>query len=362
MLPIERIAAQLAGTKEGRGLTVYLRTDRFRGGRLDLRRELDLAVSALARRLIRRGADPGELEAEAGLVVARLEEVRAGSRGLALFSCAARGIFHALPLDAPVIPGAHWGEGFALGPLARALAQTPRVVVALVRLGRIRFFRVLGGEVEEAGEVCAAVGEDEPGPSLGRATAALRSLLRAEPVACVLLGGDARAVGAWREMLPDDLGARVERCARLRVDAKPAEVLEKALEELWRMKRTRDEQLVDDLLRAADAGLAAIGPEAVAEAVGVGEAGRLVVPEGFQLPGVECSACGLLAPAGAPEHCPVCGARLLTVPDLVARMEERVTDAGGSIEEIGGQPAAQLAEHEGIGAFLRGPRTVGAGA
>ena len=362
MLPIERIAAQLAGTKAGCGLTVYLRTDRFRGGRVDLRRELDLAVSALAHRLARRGADPGGLEAEAALVVSRLEEVRPGSRGLALFSCAAGGIFHALPLDAPVISAAYWGEGFDLGPLARALARTPRMVVALARPGRIRFFRVFGGEIEDAGEVCAAVGEDEPGPSLGRATAALRRLLQAESVERVLVGGDVRVLGAWREVLPDDLGQRVERCPRLRADAKPAEVLERALEERWRMKRAQDEQLVDDLLRAADAGLAAIGPDAVAEAVGVGEAGRLVVPEGFQLPGWECSACGLLAPAGAPEHCPVCGARLLTVPDLVARMEERVADAGGSIEEIGGQPAALLAEHEGIGAFLRGSLSVGAGA
>ncbi len=39
--------------------------------------------------------------------------------------------------------------------------------------------------------------------------------------------------------------------------------------------------------------------------------------------------------------------------DLVERIEARVTRGGGSIDEVGGQAAATLAEHEGIGAFLR---------
>ncbi len=362
MLPIERVAVELERWGGGPGLTLYLRTDRFRGEALDLRAELDRAARALARRLARRGVDPAGLEAEAREVAGRLPEVRPGARGLAVFSSAERGIFRALPLDVAIAPGAYWGEGFAVGPLVRALARSPRVVVALARLGRIRFFRVFWGDIEEAGEVCAAVGEDEAGPSLGRATSALRDLVHAEPVECVLMGGDLRALAAWREVLPDDLASRVERCPWLAATATPAQVLEAALEAMCRRRQAEDERLVEELLRAAESGAAAIGPDAVAEAVGVGEAGRLVVPEGFHLPGSECGACGLLAPVGGPEHCPACGARLRVVPDLVERMEERITEAGGRIEEIGGHPAALLAEHEGIGAFLRGPVTIGAGA
>jgi len=372
MLRIEGVVSELERLERGPALTVYLRTDAFGGAAADPRGELHTVLELLRRSL---GAGTGEthapaFEIEAEALAERMGAVPLGSRGVALFSCSRRLLFHAVPLDLPLHSAAYWGDRFELAPLRSALDRAERVLVLLVDERQARLIRVMWGELEEAQPLLAA----PPAPAnglpagaplslqahVGRVAEAVRHLTQSKRVDRILAGGDAGAMTLLRELMPGELTQRLEVCPELPADASAERVLQCALELLWRTHRERDDRLVEELLQAAARGQAAVGPGAVAEALASGDVGRLVVPEGLHLLGGECSACGLLAPVLTPV-CLACGAPLRLVGDLVERMEERVAGAGGEVEEVGGQAAAVLAEHQGMGAFLRGSALATAG-
>lgn len=359
MLRIESLVAELERLERGPALTVYLRTDAFGGVAADPARELAAVLERLRRSLRGVGSHAPAFELEAESMAARIGNVALGTRGVAVFSCSRRMRFNSVPLEAPLPAGAYWGDRFELAPLEAALARADRALVLLLDSTRARLFRVMWHEIEEArplraadGEVDGLSGEAALRAHVGRAAETLRHLTRGLKVDVIVVGGAADAVAMLQEMLPGDVRERLDRCDDLPVDAPAARVLEASLEAIWRAQRQRDGRLVDELLSAASAGRAAVGPGAVVEALASGDVRRLVVPEGLHLRGGECSGCGLLAPALTPV-CAACGAPLRPVPDLVQRMEERVTGAGGEVDEVGGQAAAVLAEHDGLGAFLR---------
>lgn len=76
----------------------------------------------------------------------------------------------------------------------------------------------------------------------------------------------------------------------------------------------------------------------------------LVVAGGFTRPGVVCNQCGFLARTGT--ECPVCGAGLFEIEDVVAALMESVIGAGGSVSQI--DVASPLDVH-GVGALTRFP-------
>ncbi len=361
MLPIETVVAELERIEGAPALTAYLRTDGFRGVRAEPGAALAALLEPVRRRLPWRGPEAEGLQAEARALEAELPSVVLGQRGVALFSCSRRGFFRSVPLDVPIAAAAQWGERFALKPLSSALERAERVVFVLLDLERARLFRAIWDEIEELpapGSPAAGL----PG-RVGPTSAAqlLADLLARGRADRLLAGGDAVAIGILRELLPAVAGTRLEACEALPIDAPATRVLEVVLERLWRTQRERDDHLVDELLRAAEHGQAAVGAGPVAEALAIGDVQRLVVPEGLQLGGGECPACGMLTPAPTPHFCPACGAALRPLPDLVERIEARVARGGGRIDEVGGQAAAVLAEHEGIGAFLRAPQPSGRG-
>jgi len=359
MLPIEVVVAELERQEGSPALTVYLRTDGFRGVRTDLSAELAQLLEPVRKRLPWRGADAAALEMEARLVEARLESVLPGARGVAVFSSSRAGVFRLVPLDVPVPASAHWGEHFDLKPLRAALDAAPRLLVAVLDRERARFFRVTWGEIEEMAMSpvpAVAPGEGEPAwAHVAHAAEMLRHLTQNARADRLLVCGGADVVAELRRILPGELAERLECCAESGTDATAERVLESVLEQLWRTQHERDSRLVDELLRAVREGQAAMGAGNVTEALAVGDVQRLVVPEGLHLGGGECPMCGMLAAAPMPRFCPACGAPLHEVGDLVERLEVRVARGGGTIDEVGGQAAALLAEHEGIGAFLRVP-------
>ncbi len=356
MLPIETASAELERVEGAPALTAYLRTDGFRGVRTELEPALTELLEPVRKRLPWRGPEAVAFEAERKAVQQRLPSVLSGQRGVAVFSCSQRGVFRAVPLDVPIPASAQWGERFALKPLVTALERAERVLFLLVGRERARLFRCVWDEIEELPGPSGVAPESEPGH--GGAVQAARSLGDLLPhgrADRLLVAGDAGGMALLPELLPADVARRLEACGPLPGNASATRVLEVVLERLWRTQRERDDRLVDELLRAVDRGQAAVGAGPVAEALAVGEVRRLVVPEGLHLGGGECPTCGMLAPAPAPHFCPACGGALRAVMDLVERIEARVTRGGGSVEEVGGQAAATLAEHEGIGAFLRSP-------
>ncbi len=256
------------------------------------------------------------------------------------------------------------GERFALKPLLAALERAERVLFLLVGRDRARAFHVIWDEIEELPPPEGVAPRDQELP--GRAGVAVAVEVLEEHAARerterLLVGGAPDVVALLPELLPASIARRLEACGPVPSDAPATRVLEVVLERLWHTQRERDDQLVEELLGAVTRGQAAVGAGPVAQALAVGDVKRLVVPEGLHLGGGECPSCGLLAPAPAPDACPTCGAALRVVPDLVERIEARVARGGGSVDEVGGQAAATLAEHEGIGAVLRAPHSAGRG-
>ena len=358
MLPIETVVAELHRLDGGPALSAYLRTDGFSGVQAELGVALAGVLKPVREHLPWRGPAAAAFEREVKAVEARLPSVVPGQRGVALFSCSRHELFRWVPLDVPLAASAHWGERFALKPLLSALDRAERVLFLLLSDERVRLFRTLWGEIEEVAPPPGIIPRADLPPAsapMGRAAAIAAQVARSERVDRLLAGGDPAVVGALRELLPAELAQRLEACGALPADAAPAQVLEVVLERLWRTQRERDDRLVEELLCAVARGQAAVGPGAVAKALAVGDVGRLVVPEGLHLGGGECPTCGMLAPAPMPHFCPACGGPLRIVPDLIERIEARVTRGGGSVDEVGGHAAATLAEHEAIGAFLRLP-------
>ncbi len=364
MLPIEKVVAELERVEGVPALTAYLRTDGFRGVRMELAASLSTQLEPVRKRLPWRGPEAAAFEAEARVVEARLPTLLCGQRGVAIFSCSRQGLFRSVPLDVALPASAQWGERFALKPLVAALERAERVLFLLVGRDRARAFRVIWDEIEELAPPAHAVPPEQDLPGRAGVTAALALVeerVVRERGERLLVGGEPSGVALLPELVPPALAQRLEACGPLAIDAPTTRVLEVVLERLWHTQRERDDELVEELLRAAVRGQAAVGAGRVAEALAVGDIKRLVVPEGLHLGGGECPSCGLLVPAPAPDDCPACGAALRAVPDLVERIEARVVRGGGRIDEVGGQAAATLAEHEGIGAFLRSPLPPGRG-
>lgn len=97
-------------------------------------------------------------------------------------------------------------------------------------------------------------------------------------------------------------------------------------------------------------GLAVLGLTPVLAACNAQAVDTLVVAGDFTLPGVLCNKCGFLARNG--DVCPVCGASMFEVEDVVAAAIESAVGGGGRIHQL--IVASPLDQH-GVGALTRFP-------
>jgi peptide chain release factor subunit 1 len=97
-------------------------------------------------------------------------------------------------------------------------------------------------------------------------------------------------------------------------------------------------------------GLAVLGLTPVLAACNAQAVDTMVVAGDFTLPGVLCDNCGFLARSG--DVCPVCGATLFEVEDVVAAAIEAAVAGGGRIHQL--IVASPLDQH-GVGALTRFP-------
>lgn len=117
------------------------------------------------------------------------------------------------------------------------------------------------------------------------------------------------------------------------------------------VRRERQEALAGRVCDTAwGGGNAFLGLAAALEAANAQAIETLVVAGTFVRPGVVCSQCGHLSRTGDP--CPVCGARLFPVDDVVAALMEAVISAGGTVHQI--DVPSPLDVH-GVGALTRFP-------
>ncbi len=176
------------------------------------------------------------------------------------------------------------------------------------------------------------------------------ALARNERIDRILAGGAPDCVAELSRILRSRLGGDIE-ALRLPAGATAAQVAE-AARGTRAEPASHEEEVLGDLIDAVGRGLAALGLNAVVEAVNDHGAAVLVLAGARTAPGSHCPRCArLFLPSVA--TCPSCGQPPEQVPDLVARAAELVGAQGGIVELIAAPAADALAAHDGVAALLR---------
>jgi len=97
-----------------------------------------------------------------------------------------------------------------------------------------------------------------------------------------------------------------------------------------------------------------------ARALYLGNVQTLVVAEGFHIPGVECTSCGLLERLPL-ERCEACGGAMEPTHDVIHRAMARVIAQSGVVEVVHDGAAQPLADYDGLGAIFRFANPLGPG-
>jgi len=371
MLPAEKVVNDLrAFDAHGMpALTLYLATDPSREAGTSPGAQFVELLRSLKERL-GEGVEAEQLSGDVAAVKQYLDGLETSPRGLAVFSCAARGFFRALPAAVRFRPGLSWGEHFELRPLLAAVAEQDRVLVLLIDKEKARFFRVALDEIEEFEDLWDYVpkkqrqGDFGAQPHMQRdhemhvlahvrhAVDALARIDAGEPARRVLVGGPEEVLSAFTRFLPKHLRPRVHPTLRVPVTATPVRVLEIVREANRALERESEERLVAELLSEGRR-RAALGPQSVAEAVNDKRAQLLLITEGLHLSGSECARCHAVFADGSRGACPVCAGELHWVDDLVPALQEAVLRQDGRVQEVRGGAARGLVAHGGIAARVR---------
>jgi peptide chain release factor subunit 1 len=292
---------------------------------------------------------------------------RDGTRGLAMFSASAAGLWEELRVGRPVPDRAVVAPQAELLPLEYLLETYPSVCVALVDYEKARLFLVELGRVDEVSDVSDEVPgrhdrggwaqmrmqrhvDDHRQRHLRHVAEALLRLLDARPFDHLVLGGSRDVLAGLEPLLHDYLRRRLRARIALPIVASADEVLARALEIGDEVERREQRARVDELIRSAGrTDRASVGLPATLSALGEGRVRELLVSIDLSARGAACPACGRLAVHGS--SCGLCRTRLQEVPDVVEAAVVQALRQGCRVETIVERDA--LAPVGGIGALLR---------
>lgn len=262
---------------------------------------------------------------------------RSWTRGLAIFSCAAEGLWRVVPLPVSVSSRIVVNSTPAVGQLEALVQELERIGVILVDRQRARMFVFHFGELVDRSELFEAIPRDYD--TIGErdtegydkaehhvSELVTQHLRHAAEVAFEVFKQhhlDWLSVGA-----PDDLAPAFEQLLhpylreRLtpRVDLTTAagleEVRKEAIELEVRLERQREQRTVERLRgEIARGGRGVAGLEATLRALVERRAEVLVVSQGYEDTGWRCEECGHLCHVGP--SCPVDGSQMVHVDDIV---------------------------------------------
>lgn len=329
-------------------------------------------VEALSRDARRRAAELGPATAKA--VEADLEPIsewfaagvdRRVTRGVALFSDAADGLFEVVELPIRVRDQVSLGERPDVAQLYEVLSRCEPVLVVVLDGHGSRFFHVEGADVEEfegAGsrterrvDTDVELGswsrqhEEQVRRHFRRVARELAHELDTWPVERVVLGGTPEAVAGLEAFCTRPVRERVVGTVTLAMSASPNDVA-RAVTDVLRQAQTREQAVLVEVLhdKAEQQKGAVTGLEATLGALADGQVTTLLVEPGLHAPGARCPNCGQLTVDTA--RCPRCGARPTVEEDVV---DAAVTDACAEHVEVEICESPALDDVGGIGAVLR---------
>jgi len=307
----------------------------------------------------------GDLEAIGSFV--RDEFERGDTRGLALFSAYAAGLWEEVRLPRPVRDRATVASAADVLPLEQVLETYRPMCLALVDYEKARLFLSELGRVEEVTHFIDDVPgrHDQGGWSqmrmqrhvddhrqrhLKRVAEALFRLLKASPFDSLVLAGPAEAHLDIEHTLHPYLRERIRASVTLTMTATLDEVAARCLEVEEEQERTKEAAKVEALRAAAESGGKAVTglPDTLA-AVAEGRAAEILVGLDLSAPGFSCPNCGRLTERGT--RCPACGSTMRPVADVVEEAVARAVRQGSRVETIVHPDG--LARYGGIGALLR---------
>jgi peptide chain release factor subunit 1 len=357
---------------DGRGarvLSTYLDLDPERQRRHAYRIAFEDLVKATRETLEEPARE--ELSREVVAVQAWLASEKPAGKGLALFSCTARGLWQVQVLHVRVRDHLTFEPKPDVAPLLELLDEHERYAVALVDKEKARVFTVFMGEIQDR----EVLKDDVPGKHdqggasqahhqrhhelhvhwhVKRVAQRLADLLRRRRFDRLILSGPEEATTALRGLLPDALARRVVAVVPGKMTASDAEVLSTTLEVEREVEREAEEHVLTQLLdTAGPGGQATLGVVATLDALWADVVQTLVVAHDVHQRGSECANCGRLEP-GSVAACPACGTRMSPVHDLFHRAMARALEQAGRVEVVHGATARRLLDTGGgLGALLR---------
>ena len=269
-------------------------------------------------------------------------------KGLAVFSCSARGLYEEISLPRAVRSQIVVDEVAFVRPMLAVLDEYHRSCVVLVDKEWARAWELYQDEMREltrfkdrlgkfdnyAGGDLARIRDELSKRHYRRVVQVLDELLRTERYDLLIIGGHDFEIPAFLEFLPRDLRDRLAGSFSIGPPtATAAEIRSSADAILKRYESDQEQKAVAEVLdRAAAGGLVAVGIPACLWAGSVAAIQTLLVQEGVTVAGVVCDDSGWLSLAG--ETCPLCGKPTRPAPDVVDELVQAVIDEGGTIQHI----------------------------
>ena len=348
-------------------VSCYLDVD---GRRYPRRQDYEAQLENLLRRARSRANGASSIAGD----LTRIEEyVQAGldrtdTRGLAMFSCQAQSFWRAIPLAVAVRNQVVVNQSPAVGQLELLLHTYERIGVLLVDRQQARFFVYELGTLVDRSEFLDELprdydhrGERERGDTHGhvddlvdqhlrRASAAAFAAFQAQEYAHLLIGAPNEIGGAVEGYLHPYLVERLGGRIAVAVNAADDAVREAVLEAEDGLVRARETAVVERLRDGIGTGRRAVaGLEEVLKALVERRVELLVISEGYSEAGWRCPSCSHLAAIG--RRCPLCGADMVEVPDVVEDALEEALLQSCRIEICVGN--ADLDVLGRVGALLR---------
>jgi peptide chain release factor subunit 1 len=266
---------------------------------------------------------------------------RSNTRGLALFSCTAHGLWRVIELGVPVRNRVVVNHTPYVREIEAVVARRQRFAVLLADRQRARLFLFeLDALVDKTELIDRLPRHEDDGGGLTRdqvagqaAAAAQRHLRRAAQVAFQLFreqGFDHLVIGAPEEIckglereLHPYLRERIAAHLSISSTASDEEICQAALDVEADVERAREAALVTRLRDALGTGRGGVaGLEPVLGALVARRVDTLLLSDGYEAPGWRCRSCAFVSARGP--GCPVCAAAMTLVDDVV---EEAVEEA-----------------------------------
>ncbi|MHB1786830.1 MAG: baeRF10 domain-containing protein [Acidimicrobiales bacterium] len=292
---------------------------------------------------------------------------RSHTRGLALFSCASKGLWETFELPVPVRNHLMINQAPQVAQLEHLNQEHRCFGVLLVDRQWARMFVVELGQVAESREIFDELPrhEDDKGEwdrdhvHDHQAAAAQHHLRRAAELAFTTFqehGFDHLILGAASEIasevereLHSYLRERLASRVTIGINASLADVRQAVLKVEEQVERAMEANLVEGLRERLGTGTAVAGLAPVLEALADRRVSTLIVSHGYAAPGWRCSECRILAAVG--RACPVCEGTMDEVEDVVEEAVDAALVLGSRIASC--ENSADLDVLGRIGALLR---------